>query len=129
MKAYWMVERRTHWDDVYARKQDEALSWHEDSPLVSLELLREAGLTPAKSVVDIGGGNSRLVDALVAAGQKHVAVLDLSATALDIARSRLGDGAPVEWIACDVTVWQPARRYDLWHDRAAFHFLTGPDDQ
>ena len=124
-----MVERREHWQDVYVRKQEAELSWHEDMPALSLELLREAGLDPAMAVVDVGGGTSRLVDALVASGQAHIAVLDLSAHALDIARNRVGGAAQVEWIAADVTQWQPARRYDLWHDRAAFHFLTEPAEQ
>lgn len=124
-----MVERRQHWQDVYQRKQEAELSWHEDTPALSLELLREAGLDPAMAVVDIGGGTSRLVDMLVAAGQRHVTVLDLSARALEIARERVGDVVQVEWIVADVTRWEPARRYDLWHDRAAFHFLTEQAEQ
>lgn len=124
-----MTERGAHWEDVYAGKQDADLSWHEDRPELSLELLRMAGLTPAAAVIDIGGGTSRLVDALVAGGQARVTVLDLSAKALEIASRRLGDGAPVNWIAGDVTTWKPPCLYDLWHDRAAFHFLTEPGDQ
>ena len=89
-----------------------------------MALLREAGLTPEMSLIDIGGGASRLVDALVEFGQAHVSVLDLSRAALETANSRLVDAARVQWIVSDVTVWTPDRRYDLWHDRAAFPFLT-----
>lgn len=124
-----MTCRAAHWESIYSGKQDTELSWHEDMPELSLELLRQAGLTQQMAVIDIGGGTSRLVDALVAAGLAHVAVLDLSAKALEIAKVRLGASAPVEWIVSDVTHWTPHRRYDLWHDRAAFHFLTEPADQ
>ncbi len=121
--------RQTHWEDVYTTKADTELSWYEDTPELSLTLLREAGLKPELSVIDIGGGASRLVDALVESGQAHVSVLDLSAAALETANSRLADAARAQWIVSDVTAWTPDRQYDLWHDRAAFHFLTTVEDQ
>lgn len=124
-----MPERQTHWQQVYASKGEDQLSWHEDTPALSLALLREAGLEPDMAVVDIGGGTSRLVDELVAGGQAHVSVLDLSAAALETARARLPDAENVDWIVSDVTAWRPQRTYDFWHDRAAFHFLTAPQDQ
>lgn len=124
-----MSERQAHWQQVYTSKEEDQLSWHEDAPALSLALLAEAGLRPEMAVVDIGGGTSRLVDALVARGQAHVTVLDLSGAALETAKSRLGGAGHVEWVAGDVTDWQPKRSYDLWHDRAAFHFLTAPEDQ
>lgn len=121
--------RPAHWDKVYTTKADDSVSWFEQSPTVSLELIEAAGVGLG-SIIDIGGGASRLVDALLARGHAHVAVLDLSAQALKIARTRLGPLADaVEWIVGDVTEWEPVRRYDLWHDRAAFHFLTKPDAQ
>lgn len=121
--------RPAHWDKVYTTKADDSVSWFEQSPTVSLELIEAAGIDLG-SIIDIGGGASRLVDALLARGHAHVAVLDLSAHALEIARARLGPrGEAVEWIVADVTQWKPVRRYDLWHDRAAFHFLTTPDAQ
>ena len=119
----------THWQDVYTSKADDAVSWFEQSPDLSLALLDEAGVGLQHDVVDIGGGAARLVDALVARGQHWVSVLDLSPAALDIARGRVPAAAPVDWIASDVTAWHPDRRYDYWHDRAAFHFLTEPADQ
>lgn len=123
-----MSERKTHWDAVYKTKDDAEVSWFEASPDLSLSLLREAGLTPDASVIDIGGGLSRLVDAL-AAQQDHVAVLDISAEALAKARARLPEAVNVEWIVSDITAWQPSRQYDFWHDRAALHFLTEAADQ
>lgn len=124
-----MSERQAHWQRVYTSKEENQLSWHEDAPALSLALLGEAGLRPEMAVVDIGGGTSRLVDALVARKQTHVTVLDLSPAALETAKKRLAGAGNVEWVAGDVTEWQPKRPYDLWHDRAAFHFLTAPEDQ
>ncbi len=124
-----MSERQAHWQRVYTSKEENQLSWHEDAPALSLALLGEAGLRPEMAVVDIGGGTSRLVDALVARKQTHLTVLDLSPAALETAKKRLAGAGNVEWVAGDVTEWQPKRSYDLWHDRAAFHFLTARDDQ
>ncbi|SIR09158.1 Methyltransferase domain-containing protein [Rhizobium sp. RU33A] len=122
-------DRQTHWQGVYPTKSDTEVSWYEEAPDLSLTLLHEAGLIPGMSVINIGGGASRLVDALVDAGQAHVSVLDLSIAALEAAKSRLTDMAHVQWVVSDVTVWTPDREYDLWHDRAAFHFLTTAIDQ
>jgi len=124
-----MNERQQHWDAVYETKAEDDVSWFEQKPQLSLELLAEAGLGPEQSAVDIGGGASRLVDELVGMGQAHVTVLDLSAAALETARTRLPHAGNVDWVVRDVTAWRPERRYDLWHDRAAFHFLTAPEAQ
>lgn len=122
--------RQAHWENVYTSKGEEEVSWFQDSPHPSLDLIAATGATPASAIIDIGGGASRLVDALVAQGFEHVTVLDLSAAALAAARGRLGDrGDRVQWIAADVTDWKPDTQYDVWHDRAAFHFLTSPEDQ
>jgi SAM-dependent methyltransferase len=122
-------DRQAHWENVYSTKGEAEVSWYEDTPELSLDLLREAGLTASMSVIDIGGGASHLVDALVAMGQAHVSVLDLSAAALKTAQSRLADAERVSWFVSDITAWTPDQPYDLWHDRAAFHFLTAPQDQ
>ncbi|MVT00315.1 class I SAM-dependent methyltransferase [Devosia marina] len=124
-----MSERQDHWQGVYSTKGEEEVSWFEESPAYSLGLLDAAGLGQEHALVDIGGGASRLVDALVARGQAWVSVLDLSQAALDIARARLPEAKNVGWIAADVTQWEPDRPYDFWHDRAALHFLTETDDQ
>lgn len=122
-------DRESHWQDVYAKKTDTEVSWYEESPELSLSLLQEAGLSQGMSIIDIGGGASRLVDALVKTNQAHITVLDLSSAALKAARARLRDDAMVKWVVADVTAWSPDREYDFWHDRAAFHFLTSPVDQ
>jgi 2-polyprenyl-3-methyl-5-hydroxy-6-metoxy-1,4-benzoquinol methylase len=116
--------RKSHWEKAYAEKGEAGVSWFEDRPAVSLDFIEQIGSTPATSLIDIGGGASRLVDALVASGWHSVTVLDISETALDAAKARLGSAAgEVQWIAADVTQWQPTGTYDIWHDRAAFHFL------
>lgn len=122
-------DRQNHWQSVYTAKAEGEVSWFEETPEISLALLDEAGLTPGMSVIDIGGGASRLVDALSHDGKIDVSVLDLSAAALDVARARLPGDANVRWFVSDVTTWTPDRAYDLWHDRAAFHFLIDPADQ
>lgn len=124
------TERQAHWEDVYTSKGEAEVSWFQDSPAISLELLALAGATPHSAVIDIGGGASRLVDELIARGYADVTVLDLSAKALAVAQARLGaDADRARWIAADATQWQPPQSYDIWHDRAAFHFLTDPEQQ
>lgn len=125
-----MADRSDHWESVYRQKAERELSWHQDDPSVSLDLADVARLTADTSVIDIGGGTSRLAAALLGRGLRDVTVLDLSQAALDAARARLGpEGHRVTWIAADVTRWTPGRRFGLWHDRAAFHFLVDPADR
>lgn len=124
-----LSSQQAHWDHVYASKGEAEVSWYEDTPQTSMALLAEAGLTPDMAVIDIGGGTSRLVDALVSAKQAQVSVLDLSAAALAMAKARLVNADLVQWIVADVTTWVPDKGYALWHDRAAFHFLTAPEEQ
>ncbi|HEX3115880.1 MAG TPA: class I SAM-dependent methyltransferase [Bradyrhizobium sp.] len=122
--------RRNHWEGVYAAKREDQVSWFQETPAISLELIARAGAVQSYAIIDIGGGASRLADCLVERGYQDVTVLDLSAAALAAARARMGDRAgQVTWIAADMTDWQPARSYDIWHDRAAFHFLTLAEDQ
>ena len=122
-------DRITHWDTRYAGAVPEGLSWFEPSPDLSLSLIRDA-TGPEARVIDVGGGASRLPDVLLDAGYKDITVLDLSDQALAQSRARLGDRAgEVSWLVADITGWQPARRYDLWHDRAVFHFLTDAGDR
>ena len=124
------VRRQDHWEKVYTAKGENEVSWFQETPAPSLELIELVGAIRSSGIIDIGGGASRLVDCLVAQGYADVTMLDLSAAALASARSRLGDKANgVSWIAADVTLWEPSRSYDVWHDRAAFHFLTDPNDR
>jgi len=124
------TDRQAHWENVYTTKGEAEVSWFQETPAPSLELLEIIGANRSSAIIDIGGGASRLVDSLVAQGYEDICVLDLSAAALASARSRIGDKAnQVKWIAADVTKWEPSQTYDVWHDRAAFHFLTDPSDQ
>ena len=123
-------DRQAHWQQVYTSKDERAVSWFEAVPLGSLDLIRATGIGRDAAIIDIGGGASRLVDALLDEGFRDLTVLDVSREALAKSKARLGArGASVQWLGADVTIWQPARRYDLWHDRAALHFLTAPDER
>ncbi|MDE5452164.1 methyltransferase domain-containing protein [Bradyrhizobium sp. CSA112] len=122
--------RQAHWENVYTTKGENEVSWFQQSPAPSLELIVQAGATRTPAIIDIGGGASRLVDNLIEQGFEDVTVLDLSGAALAAAKSRLGaDAERVSWIVADATTWEPGRAYDIWHDRAAFHFLTEASDR
>jgi SAM-dependent methyltransferase len=118
-----------HWDDRYERIGDLHVSWFQARPDTSLELIDFLGIDPSTPVLDVGGGNARLVDALVARGFQDVTVLDVSAHALRLSRRRLDTPDVVTWLHADVLTWRPQRRWGLWHDRAVFHFLTDPADR
>lgn len=125
-----MSDRTTHWQNVYATKSETEVSWFQASPAISLDMIRAASPDRAAAIIDIGGGASRLVDALLQGGYRNLTVLDLSANALDTAKKRIGATAStVDWIVADATTWRPAKAWDVWHDRAAFHFLTDPRDR
>lgn len=122
--------RRAHWDGVHVAKDETAVSWFQTSPEPSRGLIRRLAPSRDAAVLDVGGGAARLVDALLDDGFSDVTVLDISAAALARAQARLGDRAgAAQWITGDATAWAPARAYDLWHDRAAFHFLTDARDR
>ena len=122
--------RQTHWETVYTTKGEQEVSWYQENPAPSHELLAEVGAAPWTKIIDIGGGASRLVDSLLAKDFRAITVLDLSTAALEAAKARLGaQAAKVCWIVADATVWEPTEGYDIWHDRAAFHFLTEEHDR
>jgi 2-polyprenyl-3-methyl-5-hydroxy-6-metoxy-1,4-benzoquinol methylase len=115
---------------VYTTKGEQEVSWYQARPEVSLELIASASSARHASVIDIGGGASRLPDTLLEAGFADVTVLDVSEAALATSRARLGSAASrINWIAADVTMWEPTRQFDVWHDRAVLHFLTDPADR
>ena len=122
---------KDHWEAVYATTQDEAdVSWFQDSPVPSLELIEQARPDKDAAIIDIGGGASRLADGLLERGFRRITVLDISAAALDLAALRLGRRASeIQWIVDDVTAWEPVQRFDIWHDRGAFNFLVEPADR
>lgn len=128
-----MVMKRTrqeHWSSVYVEKDPAAVSWHQPDPTPSLAALDRFGAQPASSFIDIGGGASNLVDALLGRGWRDLTTLDIAPSALEAAKARLGtDAASVRWEVADIIEWKPGRRYDVWHDRAVFHFLTEPEQR
>lgn len=122
--------RKNHWEQFYATHPEEKVSWFEPVPMLSLEMIRKSAHGKSDSIVDIGGGNSRLVDYLLAEGYGSVAVLDVSSEALAITRARLGNkAAEVQWIESDVLGWKCSTLFDIWHDRAAYHFLTDEQER
>ena len=125
-----MADRREHWENVYATREETAVSWYQPHAKRSLRLIRAASPDGTASVIDIGGGSSSLVDDLLRVGFADLTVLDISASALSRSRDRLGErAAKVTWIVADITRWIPPRRWSIWHDRAVFHFLTEPTHQ
>lgn len=124
-------ERRTHWETVWTTKEHESVSWFQPEPTTSLALIAKAGLRKDAGIVDIGGGASHLVDRLLERGYRHLAVLDVSEAALTQSAERLGEmGDDVSWIASDILEWRPVPGlFELWHDRAVFHFLNRDEEQ
>lgn len=123
------TELTAHWDGAYAQGEM-TRSWFETEPVMSLRMIDVAGVDATAGVVDIGGGTSRLVDHLLARGHDDLTVVDVSAAALRIAQDRLGDdAAKVRWVHADIREFSPGRVFDVWHDRAVLHFLTGDVDQ
>lgn len=120
-----MSGAREHWEGVYRSRAEGEVSWFQARPEPSLALVKEAAPDFAAPIIDVGGGASRLADELLAAGYTDLTVLDISEAALARTRARLGAKAVrVQFIAADITLWSPARQWCVWHDRAAFHFLT-----
>jgi SAM-dependent methyltransferase len=121
---------RAHWEHTYAEKEPNRVSWFQDRPLRSLHLIEAAGLEPIASIIDVGGGASNLAAELLRIGYTDVTVADISAGALDRARDALGpDGLRVHWLQADVRTCDFARTFDLWHDRAVFHFMVTAADR
>ncbi len=121
---------REHWQRVWRARDEAEVSWFEQEPRTSLALIEACGLAPGDPIIDVGGGASRLVDALLQRGFRDLTVLDVAADALERARRRLGSAADeVHWLVADICAFHPPRRYRLWHDRAVFHFLTSPEDR
>jgi trans-aconitate methyltransferase len=124
------MDPREHWRTVYATKAPEEVSWFEAEPQASLRAMRRLDVAPDTAIVDVGAGASRLADALLDLGFSDVTLLDIAEGALATSRARLGARAKdVSWEVADVRHWRPQRSFDLWHDRAVFHFLTDAADR
>lgn len=126
-----LVEQKEHWENVYSTKAATEVSWFQEHAALSLKLIQNNAIPPSAAIIDVGGGASTLVDDLLAKDYERVTVLDLSAAALAAAKARLGKQASrVQWIEANLLEAQlPAHGYDVWHDRAVFHFLTAEEDR
>jgi cyclopropane fatty-acyl-phospholipid synthase-like methyltransferase len=120
---------KDHWNRVYETKQPQEVSWTEEMPATSLAFIQSFNLAKNTSIIDIGGGDSKLVDYLLEEGYSDITVLDISEKSLARAKKRLGEKSKkVNWIVSDIKSFKPNRKYGLWHDRAAFHFLTTEEE-
>ncbi len=119
------LDKKKHWETVYKTKNPDQVSWTQETPKTSLAFINSFGLKKNAKIIDIGGGDSKLVDYLLDEGFENITVLDISAKSLEKAKNRLGEKAiKVDWIVSDITEFEPSMTYDIWHDRATFHFLT-----
>ena len=123
------LDRKKHWETVYETKNPDQVSWTQETPKTSLEFIHSFGLKKTAKIIDIGGGDSKLVDYLLDEGFENITVLDISAKSMEKAKDRLGEKAnKVNWIVSDVTEFEPNMTFDFWHDRATFHFLTTTEE-
>ncbi len=135
-KAKWLIkffmlteERKSHWESIYTTKQPTEVSWYQNEPITSLELIKELNLPKSAKFFDNGGGDSFFVDNLLRLGFENITVQDISEVALEKTKKRLGkDADKINWIVDDEACCNPTDQYDVWHDRAAFHFLTEDDE-
>lgn len=119
---------KNHWETIYATKNPDQVSWTQEKPNTSLDFIHSFNLPKTARIIDIGGGESKLVDYLLDEGFENISVLDISEKAIERSKRRLGNkAAKVHWIVSDITEFEPNKTYDVWHDRATFHFLTTKD--
>jgi len=124
------TDRKSHWEHIYQTRPSDEVSWFQPTPALSLELIEQCNLSPEDSILDVGGGASKLADHLIEAGYRSITVLDITRAALEVTRSRLGEAADrVDWLEADATDFHLAHQVHLWHDRAVFHFLTQANDR
>jgi SAM-dependent methyltransferase len=122
-------DRKKHWENIYHTKETNEVSWYQPNPATSLDFFKQFDIPKSARIIDIGGGDSYLVDHLLDLGYQDITVLDISESALEKAKLRLGDRAnKVKWIVADAVTFKFTEKYDFWHDRAAFHFLTQEQD-
>jgi len=120
---------KSHWENIYSTKQPHEVSWTQEEPTISLTFIKSMHIPKDASIIDVGGGDSKLVDYLLSEGYSNISVLDISEAAIIRAKNRLGEQAnKINWIVGDILDFKSNRKYDLWHDRAAFHFQTNATD-
>ncbi len=123
-------QRKQYWETVYATKAENEVSWFQAGAAVSIDMITRVSVTKIAKIIDVGGGASRLVDDLLDLGFSNLTVLDIAEAALEMAKSRLGEkSSQASWLRADITQWTPTENYDVWHDRAVFHFLTNRGDR
>lgn len=123
------TNRKQHWEQLYETTDTSTKSWYQSVPHTSLSFIENSGLSLSAKIIDVGAGDSHLVDHLLHRGYENVTVVDISAAAIEKAKRRLGEQADkIQWVVSDITDFNPDETYELWHDRAAFHFLTEPED-
>jgi 2-polyprenyl-3-methyl-5-hydroxy-6-metoxy-1,4-benzoquinol methylase len=129
IKQQMTQSTKAHWNTIYQNKKAAEVSWFQEQPTISLAFIAELGLEKSAAIIDIGGGDSLLVDCLLAKGYTNITVLDISEKAINKARKRIGNQAhKVQWIVSDVLDFTSKNNFDVWHDRAAFHFITSESD-
>ena len=120
-----MESKQEHWDNVFASKSTHEVSWTQDYPRISMQFISEINLPKTAKILEVGGGESFLVDALLEKGYTNITVIDISVKALEKAKLRLGEKANlITWVVTDIIQFKPEQKFDFWHDRAVFHFLT-----
>lgn len=123
------LDRKKHWENIYSTKQLSEVSWYQPTPEASLNFIKELDLSKTANIIDIGGGDSFLVDHLLDMGYQNITILDISKKAIERAKLRLGERSEqIKWIEADASNFTPSETYNLWHDRAAFHFLTDENE-
>jgi 2-polyprenyl-3-methyl-5-hydroxy-6-metoxy-1,4-benzoquinol methylase len=124
-----IIDRKAHWNNIYKIKNTDQVSWYQATPVTSLNFVKQFNLSMSARIIDIGGGDSFFVDHLLDMGYRDITVLDISEKAIGKAKQRTGEQAnKVKWIIADAVEFNPLEKYDFWHDRAAFHFLTDDKD-
>ena len=124
-----IYDAKEHWESIYQAKKPDEVSWYQEKPETSLKLISETNVDKDAKIIDIGAGASKLVDNLLTLGFRNITILDVSSSALNIAKKRLGDKANnVKWVVSDLREFETNDKYDLWHDRAVLHFLTEKED-
>jgi trans-aconitate methyltransferase len=124
------MDKKTHWEDIYSKEKVDEVSWYQTQPSLSLHMIEAANLDRNAAIIDVGGGASRLIDNLIMQGYTNLTVLDISEKSLERAKERIGSASQnIQWVESDIADFNPHQKFQFWHDRAVFHFLTQPEDR